>query len=131
MGGGQSEPFIFAKLSNMLVVPDGLDGFNSIIVQVYQGFRRNVRQIPGTNVEHCEGFDFVPGKCLPSLKLPHIQITGEWGFNPPSYPKFSIAWYKQGGILNGAQIFGAMGKKLLGGGEAGPEAVLPLRTFYL
>ena len=67
---------------------------------------------------------------LPSLKLPHIQITGEWGFNPPSYPKFSIAWYKRGGILNGAQIFGAMGKKLLGGGEAGPEAVLPLRTFY-
>ena len=45
-------------------------------------------------------------------------------------PQFSIEWYKQGGILNGAQIFGALGSKLLGGGEAGPEAVLPLRSFY-
>ena len=67
---------------------------------------------------------------LPSLKLPHISITGEWGFNPPRYPKFSVEWYKEGGILSGAQIFGAMGKRLLGGGEAGPEAVLPLHSFY-
>lgn len=45
-------------------------------------------------------------------------------------PQFSVEWYKQGGILNGAQIFGALGRNLLGGGEAGPEAVLPLRSFY-
>ena len=41
-----------------------------------------------------------------------------------------MSWYKEGGILKGAQIFGQMGNTFLGGGEAGAEAVLPLRTFY-
>lgn len=43
---------------------------------------------------------------------------------------FSIQWYKEGGILNGATIFGAMGGNLLGGGEAGAEAVLPLSELW-
>lgn len=71
---------------------------------------------------------------LPPLKLPHISVSGgvpPYGIGGKgSLPKFSIEWYKQGGILNGAQIFGALGSNLLGGGEAGPEAVLPLRSFY-
>ena len=45
-------------------------------------------------------------------------------------PSFSVSWHKEGGILYGAQLFGMLGKRLLGGGEAGPEAVLPLRSFY-
>ena len=67
---------------------------------------------------------------LPSLKLPHISISGGFSINPPSVPKFGISWYKDGGILNGATIFGAMGGKLLGGGEAGAEAVLPLSELW-
>lgn len=71
---------------------------------------------------------------LPSLKLPHISVSGgvaPYGIGGKgSLPKFHIEWYKQGGILNGAQIFGMLGERLLGGGEAGPEAVLPLRSFY-
>lgn len=71
---------------------------------------------------------------LPHLNLPHISVSGgvaPYGIGGKgSLPQFSIEWYKQGGILNGAQIFGALGRNLLGGGEAGPEAVLPLRSFY-
>lgn len=71
---------------------------------------------------------------LPSLKLPHISVSG--GVAPfgiggkGSLPHFSIQWYKDGGILNGATIFGQMGGKMLGGGEAGAEAVLPLATLW-
>lgn len=65
---------------------------------------------------------------LPKLKLPHITISGHFSINPPSVPHFSISWYKKamenGMILNSPTIFGAAGGNLLGGGEAGPEAVV-------
>lgn len=64
------------------------------------------------------------------MKLPHISITGKWGFNPPRVPTFGISWYKYGGILQGARIIGSLGDKYIGAGEAGPEAVLPLHSFY-
>ena len=71
---------------------------------------------------------------LPDLKLPHISVSGgEAPFGiagKGSLPKFSIQWYRDGGILNGATIFGAMGGSLLGGGEAGAEAVLPLSELW-
>ena len=64
---------------------------------------------------------------LPSLKLPHVSISGSFSLNPPSVPSFSVSWYKKamGGaiVLDGATIFGAMGGSLLGGGEAGREVV--------
>lgn len=63
---------------------------------------------------------------LPPLKLPHLSISGSFSINPPSVPSFGISWYAEGGILNAPTIFGAAGGKLLGGGEAGPEAVLPI-----
>ena len=70
---------------------------------------------------------------LPSLKLPHIQV--DWveaggvlsKFLGISHiPSLSVKWFAKGGILNGAQLFGRVGSTLLGGGEAGREAVLPL-----
>ena len=63
---------------------------------------------------------------LPKLKLPHISISGGFSLSPPSAPKFSIDWYKNGGILMNPTIFGMNGSRLMAGGEAGPEAVAPI-----
>lgn len=67
---------------------------------------------------------------LPHLKLPHLSITGSFSINPPSVPHFSISWYKNGGIMTDPTLFGVAGTTALAGGEAGPEAILPLRPFY-
>ena len=67
---------------------------------------------------------------LPKLKLPHVSITGSFSLTPPSVPHFSIDWYKKGGIMTSPTLFGVNGSSLMAGGEAGPEAILPLKGFY-
>lgn len=65
---------------------------------------------------------------LPKIPLPHFKIDGEFSIVPPRVPHISVDWYKKamenGMILNSPTIFGASGNKLLGGGDAGPEAVV-------
>lgn len=102
-----------------------LENIRSAFSEKIEGARSAISQ--GIDkIKGCFNFDW----SLPKIKLPHFSITGNFSLNPPSIPKFSVSWYKDGGILYGAQLFGRMGNKLLGGGEAGPEAVLPLSKFY-
>ena len=68
---------------------------------------------------------------LPKLAMPHPYISGKFSLNPPQVPKFGISWYKTGAIMDGDTIFGMNGNTLLGGGEAGKEAILPLEPFYV
>ncbi len=74
---------------------------------------------------------------LPKISLPHFNVSGgkfPWGIagegEPPS---FSVDWYAKamnnGMILDNATIFGAAGGKLLGGGEAGQEAVIGVNSL--
>ena len=106
-------------------VTDTLDNIKSAFSEKIEAARSAVAQ-GIENIKNCFKFEW----SLPKLKLPHISITGKWGFNPPRVPTFGISWYKYGGILQGARIIGSLGDKYIGAGEAGPEAVLPLYSFY-
>lgn len=65
---------------------------------------------------------------LPKIPLPHFSIQGRFSIVPPKVPHISVDWYKKamedGMILNSPTIFGAANGRLLGGGEAGSEAVV-------
>lgn len=57
----------------------------------------------------------------PHIPLPHFSVSGsanplDWIKNGP--PSISVSWYAKGGVFDGASLIGV--------GERGPEAVLPL-----
>lgn len=66
------------------------------------------------------------GNLFKGIKLPHFDI--EWssisfGDTTIDFPSgFDIDWYKKGGIFDSASLIGV--------GEAGPEAVVPLDKFW-
>ena len=55
---------------------------------------------------------------LPHIKLPHFKLTGKFSLKDMTVPHLSVDWYKTGGIFNSPSIIGV--------GEAGPEAVIPI-----
>lgn len=85
----------------------------------------SAKNIVKSAIDKIKGF-FNFSWSLPKIKLPHFTIRGKFSLNPPSIPTFGVSWYAKGGILNKPTIFGQSGGRLLGGGEAGKEAVLPI-----
>ena len=63
---------------------------------------------------------------LPKFKLPHFKIKGgtlPWGIGGKGTPpSISVDWYAKGGIFNSPSVIGV--------GEAGSEAVVPLDKFW-
>ncbi|MBR0074140.1 MAG: phage tail tape measure protein, partial [Synergistaceae bacterium] len=65
---------------------------------------------------------------LPRIKVPHFKLEGKFDVEAGTVPRISVEWYKKAMndayILQSPTIFGMAGGKLLGGGEAGSEAVV-------
>lgn len=70
------------------------------------------------------------GKIFSNLKIPKISVSGgkaPFGIaGKGKLPSFSVKWNATGAILTKPTIFGMSGNTLLGGGEAGKEAIAPI-----
>lgn len=77
----------------------------------------NAKSIVKSGIDQLKSF-FNFDWSLPKIKLPHFNISGSFSLNPPRIPSFSVDWYARGGVFNSPSIIGV--------GEAGQEAVMPL-----
>ncbi|WP_304522282.1 hypothetical protein [Bacillus toyonensis] len=88
----------------------GIDGSMSGVKSIAGGWIEKIKKL----------FDFtlkLPDIQLGKLpRIPQPRISGSFSLTPPSAP--SIEWHKHGGFFDSARIIGI--------GEAGPEAAIPL-----
>lgn len=112
---------------------NGVDKFFKDAADFFKGLGEDFKETGEDILEFFKGLgkgigDFFSFKWL-DIKLPHLKISGDFSLAPPRVPKLSVKWYAKGGILNRPTLFGQNGGELMGGGEAGPEAVLPIRLL--
>ena len=105
-------------------VKNKIESFKNKVSDTFENVKSTIKGA----VDKIKGF-FNFSWSLPKLKLPHISISGSFSLVPPRAPSFGIDWYAKGGILNKPTIFGMNGNSLMGGGEAGKEAVLPIKLL--
>ena len=98
-------------------VKQKFDDIKSSIQEKIESARDKVKEA----VEKIKGFFDFEWK-LPHIDLPHFSIEGGFSLDPPSIPHFSVDWYKTGGVFDSPSVIGV--------GEAGPEAVVPLETLW-
>ena len=109
-------------------VSSAVEGIKSNAIQKFEDIKSKIQEkIESARdkvhdaIEKIKGFfDF--SWELPHIKLPHFSVSGEFSLNPPSIPHFDVDWYKTGGVFDAPSVIGV--------GEAGPEAVLPLETLW-
>ena len=117
-----------------------LDGISTTFSSIMNGISGTASSIwDGIKGVFSRAIDWIRGLFnfefrWPHIPLPHFSISGS--MNPLRWidegvPKISVQWYAKGGILTKPTIFGARDGQLLGGGEAGNEAVLPLNEQTL
>lgn len=112
--------------------------FNNVwvtVTNIWNGIKNSIsdaiegaKNIVSNTIEKIKGlfnFEFK----WPHLKMPHFTFEGsmnplEWA--EKGVPSIGVDWYAKGGIMTGPTVFGMNGNNLMVGGEAGPEAVLPL-----
>lgn len=122
------------------IFSNNLNAVKSNVTTIFNGIKSTIQNtIDGAKNIVQSGLDKIKSffanlkLAFPKIKLPHFTITGKLSLDPPSVPHISVSWYakamENAMLLNGATIFGAMGGKLLGGGEAGQEVVAGANTL--
>lgn len=112
--------------------------FSAVISRVHSTFSR-VADFIGGPFKKAKGIvdkavDFIKGifplklgKIFSGIKLPHFKISGgkiPWGIGGMGKkPSVDIQWYAKGGVFDSPQVVGV--------GEAGREAAIPLQGRYM
>ena len=103
----------------------GFDGMVPTVGDVFNAAKSKIGDIMGNARDVVSGaIDKITGIFgganfqLPHINLPHFSISGGFSLNPLSVPHLAIDWYAKGGVFDGPSVIGV--------GEAGPEAVVPL-----
>ena len=108
-------------------VRNTFDNIKNAITDKLEAAQKKVKSV----IDKIKGFfPLSVGKIFSNFKIPKISVSGgEAPFGiagKGKLPSFSVKWNAQGGILTDATIFGMSGNTLLGGGEAGDEAIAPI-----
>lgn len=114
---------VFNSIKN--VVSSVWDGIRSAIETPMNAAKDTVSNV----INSIKGFFSGLNLKFPKIempKLPHFSIQGEFSLKNMTVPHLGVDWYAKGGILTKPTIFGQNGGSLMGGGEAGKEAVAPL-----
>lgn len=133
---------VWPKIANIVktavnAIKTAINGISSVVGKVKSTFTSVLNAIKSPIekardtvkgvVEKIKGFfPFHIGKIFDSIKLPHISVSGgkaPFGIaGKGKLPSFHVEWAAQGGIMNVPTLVGA--------GEAGSEALLPLDPFW-
>lgn len=98
-------------------IQDALKEIPNWFKNLFNDAMENAKSIVKSGIDKLKSF-FNFDWSLPKIKLPHFNISGSFSLNPPRIPSFSVDWYARGGVFNSPSIIGV--------GEAGQEAVMPL-----
>lgn len=103
------------------LVQKAMDAIRKAMEEPIQNAKNTINGV----IEKIKGFFPISvGKILDNIKLPHFTVDGgEFPYGVGGMgrmPDFDVSWYAKGGIFDRANIIGI--------GEAGPEAVVPLSS---
>lgn len=102
-------------------VANAVNGISSTVSSVFSGIGNSMKKPIDSAVSWVKNkLDYLKGLFsglkLQMPKIPQLHVTGKFSLNPISVPK--IDWFAKGGLFNSPSVIGV--------GEAGDEAVLPL-----
>jgi hypothetical protein len=109
------------------------NGLKSTVSNIFNGIKNAMtspieaaKNTISNIIDRIKGFFSGINLRLPRIEmppLPHFSLSGHFSLKPPSVPHLNVDWYKKGSVFNGPNVIGV--------GEAGPEAVLPLNDTVL
>lgn len=136
MASGTAAAKLFTTALKFTGVGAAIGAVISVLIILYNNCESFRNLVDGFVDGILNGIDWVIRKIKKLGSIFHIDFSNAlWAgqgitpINTRSIEPMSIDWYANGGILNRPTVFAQNGSRLMAGGEAGPEAVLPIELL--